>query len=140
MTEKQTVVFIFYDSKERSVLVEKRLPNSELPNSILYPGGKINETDEENIVQTLKREIKEELGVVPLEYHYLSGPKIISETNRRLKPFLITRWAGQIPDKILDKGNSVFWEDIEVIAKSELRSMRETTMALKNFLSETVRL
>ena len=58
---------------ESQVLLEKRSESRETdPGLITIPGGHIEHG--ENQVQTLFREIDEELNVVPIDYQYLCSP------------------------------------------------------------------
>ena len=115
----QTVILIIL--KDGKVLLEQRLPDSELANHFLFPGGKVEES--ESTQQAAIREGLEELGItstklVPLEEF------IGHESKRILCPFVVIEWEGEVSDKILDTVNPVFRVDFEDVSKSPLESVR----------------
>ena len=90
-------------------------------------------SDNNNLTRTLIREISEELGVLPTKFLNLEYP-VIGETGAILCPFLITKWNGSIPDKVMDKGNSLKWVDLGSY-ESELESVRKIHIEVKRFIT-----
>ncbi len=130
--EARVVIFIFVDKNK--ILIEKRALEDFEGEQYLIPGGFVEET--ENIEQALIREMKEELGVIPLDFIPLpTKDKIIGLKNQILIPYLINKWSGQLPEIILDKGNSVVWIEIDEVLKTPVQPTREIVEALKSYLS-----
>lgn len=128
----QVVVFIFYNSERDEVLLEKRLPTSSFANLEIFPGGEIEPDELDDIEQALRREVREELGVEPTRISQITTTEdIFGETGKRLRPYLITEWEGQLPETVLDKGNRLLWARTEATANSELQSMRKITESLR---------
>lgn len=132
----KAVIFIFL--KDKKVLVEKRRKDEEtvLEQQFIFPGGGLNEQDFENLEIALNREIIEELGVVPSKFLRLAeGLEILSVSkNTSLHPFIIESWENEIPEKILDKGDPLFWVDIEVMLSSKIEPTRKIAELVKQYL------
>lgn len=129
-----TVVFIFL--KDHQVLLERRPTTSSFAGMDIYPGGSVKDNELDELESALKREIIEELGVTPIDIFAIPCQQdIYGETGRLLRPYLIPNWEGNITEVILDKGNPIFWEDLEVVANHQLESVRKLTLALKSFLA-----
>lgn len=106
--DKKAVVYIFYDNNTDKFLVENRTKDQFLAGEKLFPAGKV-ETDElDNLDKTVIREAKEELGVNITEYKDLRSP-VVGIGEFILYPYLITSWEGQIPERVLDKGSALEW-------------------------------
>lgn len=127
----QTVIIILV--KKGKLLLERRSESSTLANQFLFPGGRIEEDEVDKVELALKRESFEELGITPTKFIPLS-PFEGQESKLILVPFLITKWQGEVPDKILDKGNPVFWVDIEDVAKSPLESVQQLVKLAKDYI------
>lgn len=130
----QAVILIFV--KDDKVLLERRLPEGTLPSHFLFPGGSIEEDEIDDPVKALKRESTEELGVTPIEFAPINS--LIGDTGTTLKPFIITRWKEKIADKILDRGNPLFWEKIDMVIKSPLPSVANMAKMVKEYLKTKV--
>lgn len=75
------------------VLIAQRRPDTAGAGYWEFPGGK-HEADE-TLVQTLTRELQEELGVTPIQpQHLLSGPNPAAIRPVRLHVWLVTQWHG----------------------------------------------
>ncbi len=131
---KQAVILIIIEGER--VLLERRLPTSALPNHFLFPGGAIEEYELDNPTLALKREAMEELGIIPTKF--IAIKNFTGETGTLLKPFIVTVWEGIIPNKILDRGNPVFWESIEMVCRSPLESVQEMIKEAKKILSNNL--
>lgn len=131
---KQAVILIII--KDGKTLLEQRLPTSAFPNHFLFPGGSIEEQELADPVLALKREAMEELGIKPIKF--IAMEHFTGELGTLLKPFVITKWVGEIPDKILDRGNAVFWESIEMVSKSPLESVQKMIKEAQKILSNNL--
>lgn len=98
---KNSRVVLFALIKENQILLEKRPVKGYLKDQYLIPGGAINHL--ENLEDALKREMLEELGLVPTEFELLTNENLPGLNNNTLKPFVVTSWQGEIPENILDK-------------------------------------
>lgn len=110
---KNSRVVLFALIKENKILLEKRLIKGFPEYLYLIPGGAIKKI--ENLENALKREIKEELGIIPTDYQILTEEDIPGLQNNILKPFIVTSWQGKIPKFILDKKDPypLEWMDID---------------------------
>ncbi len=135
-SEKVAVLFIFYDPKNNSILLEKRnKPGSFFDGQTFYPGGSVENTElaNGNIGGALEREIREEIGVLPEVYERVPCKEIYGETGYLLIPFLITKWQGEIPAKVLDTESQLLWLNLDDY-NPNLRSVQKVTQVLRNFL------
>ena len=135
-SNKIAVIFILYNQQTNKILIEQRMPDQIFAGKKLIPGGSMEITDNNNLETTLKREISEELGVTPTKYLNLEYP-IIGETGAILCPFLITEWDGDIPEKIIDKGNTLEWVDYD-LWEPELKSVKEILGRATNFIKNNL--
>lgn len=126
------MVFVFYDLKAKKVLMEKRISDQVFSGAKVFPGGKVENSDKKNFLKTLVREIQEELGVRPLKFVGFKDP-IIGETGYSLWIYLVTKWTGEIPDKISDKGSGLIWVGEDEF-ESELRSVRKIYEKVKRYI------
>ena len=127
------VLFIFYDQQTNKILVEERSDKQIFSGKKIFPGGSMEISDNNNLTRTLIREISEELGVLPTKFLNLEYP-VIGETGAILCPFLITKWNGSIPDKVMDKGNSLKWVDLGSY-EPEPESVRKIHIEVKRFIT-----
>ncbi|PTP31416.1 NUDIX hydrolase [Vibrio splendidus] len=80
---------------ESQVLLEKRSESKETdPGLITIPGGHIEHG--ENQVQTLFREIDEELNVVPIDSQYLCSLYHPTKELQLIHYFIVSDWEGDI--------------------------------------------
>jgi len=106
-------VVLFALIKDNAVLVEKRPVKGFTKLQYLIPGGTINAG--ESLEDALKREMMEELGLIPLKFELLTNEDIVGLFNNLLKPFIVRKWQGEIPEVILDKEDPypLEWLDLE---------------------------
>ncbi len=80
---------------ERTVLAEQRKPTKKvMPGAIALPGGHVESP--ESVEDALRRELKEELGIVPLETLYVCTLLHRSAEFRKLHYFAVMQWEGRI--------------------------------------------
>lgn len=128
-------VVIFALIKEKKILVEKRPVPNFSNHQYLIPGGAIN--SEEDLEQALKREVMEELGVIPTKFELLTEEGILGLFNNALKPFVVTSWIGELPKVGLDQEDSypLEWITIDQALKIPIESTKKIAKILKNYLS-----
>lgn len=129
------VLLIFTDSKK--VFIEKRAIDGFHKDQYLFPGGIVERAELNNLEITLKREAKEELGIKPLNFVAISNnEEIFGLGGVKLKPFVITRWEGNLPRKIIDQGNPTTWVEIEEVLNCSFEPSRKVAAALKKYLQK----
>jgi len=77
------VILKYNDMGTNSVLLIKRSENDKYPNAWEFPRGRCDKGDKNNLIQCLKREVKEETGldIIPLEY--ITKFEYIADEGRR---------------------------------------------------------
>lgn len=95
---KKAVVYIFYDKVNDKFLVENRTKDQFLAGEKLFPGGKVEPDELDDLSKTLIREAKEELGVDIIDYERLNK-EIVGIGGFTLYPFLVTSWGGKYQRK-----------------------------------------
>lgn len=114
--------------------MEQRTFSSFYSNLLVFPGGNYELDKDKNLIDTLKREIKEELNVDPVEIAHLNAD-YISRKSLKVKPFIITRWKGQIPGQVLDQGNSLVWIKIQDLKDSPLEQIQKIGKVVERYLN-----
>ncbi len=135
MAENSRVV-LFALIKDGKILLEKRPVKGYLKDQYLIPGGAINQF--EDLADALKREIMEELGIVPIEFELLTEEDIPGLHNNILKPFVVNSWQGNIPKFILDKEDPhpLEWIDIDrALILLPIKPTKKIVEALKKYLN-----
>jgi 8-oxo-dGTP pyrophosphatase MutT (NUDIX family) len=112
------VVFMFYDNGK--ILIEHRPKSFE---GVYIPSGAVEKKDmehEDYLAAAMKREAKEELGVIPTEYQHLGTFKVKKPTETGSEMFwahgfLVTSWEGQMPEHITEEGvkSRVEWIELK---------------------------
>lgn len=136
---KRSRVVLFALIKDNRILVEKRPVKGYLKHQYLIPGGAINDLESENLEDALKREMMEELGVIPVEFKLLTKEDIPGLYQNILKPFIVHSWQGKIPGFILDKEDPYPLEWIEIDKALGLFPVKPTKRiieVIKEYLSK----
>ncbi len=135
----EAVIFVFYDTKTKKVLSERRLPDAKrYPNQIIFPSGTVEDKEKDDVSKALLREIREELGVTPTIYAELKETEPFFDTQTGdilLHPFVIIKWKGQLPKTVLDKGNPLIWQTLEEAAHSPIKSRSIIVERVKKYLA-----
>ena len=131
---KKAVVYIFYDKNTDKFLVENRTADQFLAGEKLFPGGKVEDGEINDLTKTLLREAQEELGVNITEYKDMNSP-IVGIGGFILYPYLISSWDGQIPEKVLDKGSVLEWVNTKTF-KSNLKLVQELLKLANDFIKK----
>ena len=79
---KKAVVYIFYDKNTDKFLVENRTKDQFLAGEKLFPGGKVEQNELDDLTITLIREAKEEAGIT-LEPSDLSPPTVLHRSGQK---------------------------------------------------------
>ena len=108
----ESVAFLLI--KGNTVLAEKRkLTKKVVPGAIALPGGHLEEG--ESPEDALQREVREELGIVPTDRHYVCTLLHRSQEFRKLHYFAIHRWEGEIANHEADALLWVPFDEVETL-------------------------
>lgn len=122
--DKIAIAYIFYDPQNKKYLIENRIDKQVAAGEKVFPGGKVEDDEKDNLEKALVREAKEELGIEIIKWVDLEK-SVILESGYILHPYLITSWNGEIPDKVLDKGSKLEW-----VAKDKFKPRLESIKKL----------
>ncbi|WP_415890764.1 NUDIX hydrolase [Neptuniibacter sp. SY11_33] len=93
MSVRECVCFVL--TMDDQVLFEHRWADDKTgAAAINIPGGHIK--PEESHIQALKREVEEELSVIPLSYRFLGSHPFSSSPDQLLHYYLVDKWAGEV--------------------------------------------
>ena len=135
----EAVVFVIPDETHEKVFMEERGPDQSQPGVRLFPGGHlelkdVKENDDKTRIAALKREIEEELEIVPIAFDPLIiDPPATSPKGTILHPYIIHTFEGELPAVIKDKGTRTLWQRLEDTLVSQSESVRVISAALVNY-------
>ncbi len=115
------VGILVFDSTQKKILLGKR-KNSFRAGTWGIPGGRVGIT--ESIEDAMKRELREETGVKPIQYKYLGVVREYQKENNGPFIFFIfkcTKYAGDIKNMEPDKCEGWVWHDLNKLPKNILK-------------------
>lgn len=136
---KSSRVVLFALIKDNQILVERRPVRGFKKPQYLIPGGAINDVETEDLEIALKREMMEELGVIPERFELLTEENISGLYKNTLKPFIVHSWQGEIPQFVLDKEDPYPLEWIEInkaLSFFPIKPTKKIIEVIKNYLSK----
>lgn len=142
MQPQQAIIFIFLreNNGKTEILFEER-DFATKPHLLVPPGGTVKTEENEPLGDALVREIFEELGVIPEKYELLEiDEPLFSHSGKQLHPYVIEKWQGDIPDRVLDQGNPLRWENIRFFFESDLPITQKMATALKKKMNKKIHL
>ncbi len=92
LTPLECVAFMLVTG-DRVLAERRRLTKRVVPGAVALPGGHME--DGERPEEALRRELREELGIVPLGLRYVCTLLHRSEEFRQLHYFAVERWEGE---------------------------------------------
>lgn len=102
--------------RDGQLLVEKRRPDKRLlPNVVSIPGG--HSESGEKPEETLRRELKEELNLVPEHFRFVCTLLSWAQEFRKLHYFMVDAWSGEM--EMLEAAD-LRWIDIEEIEQLDI--------------------
>lgn len=90
---RECVCFVLVNDGQ--VLFEHRWADDKTGTAAInIPGGHIK--SDESHIEALKREVEEELSVIPLSYEFLGSYPFASSPDQILHYYLVDNWAGEV--------------------------------------------
>lgn len=111
---KTAAVMVLFDKGLSRVLLELRLPPSQLSGKKILPAETVEPWEEDSPTTTLYRGVFEEFGnrVRVNRHHLISEAITIGETGFCLLPYFV-EWSGEVPNEVTDKpGRLLIWAPI----------------------------
>jgi mutator protein MutT len=97
--------------RHRVLLAKRSIGRRSYPGLWSFPGGHVEPG--ESLEQALHRELGEEIGIVPTNYHALAPLPDPLSANIAYHPFAVTAWQGE--PRILDQEHSeLAWFDLDI--------------------------
>ena len=98
------------------VLAEQRKSTKEvMPGAVALPGGHLEAGEQPD--EALRREVQEELGIVPIDVVYVCTLLHRSQEFRKLHYFAVTRWQGGMQPHEAD---AVLWIPLHALSALDL--------------------
>jgi mutator protein MutT len=102
--------------EDNHVLAEKRKRTKQvMPGSVALPGGHLEAGEQAD--EALRREVQEELGIVPLDVVYVCTLLHRSQEFRKLHYFTVTRWQGEMQ---IHEAEAVLWIPLHALSRLDL--------------------
>ena len=106
--------------RDGEMLLEKRkLTKKGDPGLMAIPGGHCEKG--ESVEQALLRELDEELGIKPVNYHYVCTLFHRSEEFQKIHYYAVHKWSGEIQN---NEAESLSWISFEEIERIDIASDR----------------
>lgn len=124
---KTATVMVLFDEGLSRVLLELRLPPSQLSGKMILPAETVELWEEESPTTTLYRGVFEEFGnrVKVKRQHLVPEAIRIGETGVCLLPYFV-EWSGEVPIEVADKpGRSLIWAPINLVGINSVPSTGE---------------
>jgi 8-oxo-dGTP diphosphatase len=98
------------------VLAEKRKRTKHvMPGAVALPGGHLEAGEQPD--EALRRELEEELGIVPVDVVYVCTLLHRSQEFRKLYYFAVTRWQGEMQPH---EAEAVLWIPLHALSRLDL--------------------
>jgi mutator protein MutT len=98
------------------VLAEKRKRTKQvMPGAVALPGGHLEAGEQPE--DALRREVQEELGIVPIDVVYVCTLLHRSQEFRKLHYFAVTRWQGEMQPH---EAEAVLWIPLHALSALDL--------------------
>src|SRR5881409_109578 len=102
--------------KDNHVLAEQRKYTKRVvPGAVSLPGGHVEEGEQPE--EVLRREVQEELAIVPLAMAYVCTLLHRSQEFRKLHYFAVTHWEGEMH---LSEADAVLWIPLNALSPLDL--------------------
>ena len=102
--------------KDNHVLAEQRKYTKRVvPGAVSLPGGHVEEGEQPE--EALRREVQEELAIVPLAMAYVCTLLHRSQEFRKLHYFAVTHWEGEMH---LSEADAVLWIPLNALSPLDL--------------------
>ena len=114
MCPVECVAFMFIQGNH--VLAEQRKRTKQvMPGAVALPGGHLEAGEKPD--EALRREVQEELGIVPIDVVYVCTLLHRSQEFRKLHYFAVTRWEGEL---IPQEAEFVVWIPLNALETLDL--------------------
>ena len=127
MERRECVCFLLVENDQ--ILFEKRFNVAGGEKYLNIPGGHIESGETQ--VETLLREVEEELGVTPLAYRFLCSELFDKFEPQVLHYFVVTEWSGKVLNNELQQ---LVWSPL----KSVYLANKSDRVAVKCYLDSLV--
>ena len=98
------------------VLAEQRKRTKQvMPGAVALPGGHLEAGEQPD--EALRREVQEELGIVPIDVVYVCTLLHRSQEFRKLHYFAVTRWQGEMESH---EAEAVLWIPLNALSSLDL--------------------